>query len=349
MMPVNMRSSGLSVNVTLSVFSRQHPLSRSHIAAKTSSFAPEPADWPCRRDYSRRTYPIDRDVAHPSAASRIPAASIGVRHVSGAGARDGRVQRAADDLRRDDRVHLVDQTARRRGCRAARRRPRRAASARRARPAPAAARADRRGPARPAGSTHASAPLAAIAARHSGGDASGRRDQRRAAGPEHLLRRAACARASRRRCGAAGAPPGRRPGRAVSCGSSRRTLLTPHMIASTFVRKLVRPGTRRLAGDPARIAARRGDLAVERRRELRDDERQAGRAVLEVALHQARGLRRTVAKFDLDASGAELIDAAPRHLGIRDRASPRTRASRPLRSARRCTAVCGLCARAARA
>ena len=81
--------------------------------------------------------------------------------------------------------------------------------------------------------------------------------------------------------------------------------------------KRMSPCARRVARDPARVAACRRDLAVERRRKLRDHERKAGRLMRDVRLDQSSGLRRAVADRHFDAGFPQLAHAAAGDLRIR--------------------------------
>ena len=102
--------------------------------------------------------------------------------------------------------------------------------------------------------------------------------------------RAAAGRASRTRSGAAGAATPST--RAVSCGSSASAVPMPTATASHSARQWCARGAALLAGDPLRVAAARGDLAVERHRRLEQHPRPPGAGVLAERLVEQPGARR---------------------------------------------------------
>ena len=83
----------------------------------------------------------------------------------------------------------------------------------------------------------------------------------------------------------------------------------------------MRPGARVDAAHPARIAARRRDLAVEADGELGDDEGQAGSALLDIRLVDATRLRLALADVDGDSRllQRQLTVAADVLIGIENR------------------------------
>ena len=100
--------------------------------------------------------------------------------------------------------------------------------------------------------------------------------------------------------------------RAVSSGSSARTVPMPTAIASDSARQRWTSSRLSGAGDPGRVAGGGRGLAVERHRQLQDDERQAGAGVLaEGLVEAARGGRLGAGgEGDLDAAVAEDARAA---------------------------------------
>ena len=84
---------------------------------------------------------------------------------------------------------------------------------------------------------------------------------------------------------------------------------------------LVHPLQRLRAGDPSRVAGRRRDASVQGGGELGYHERQAGAAVLDVALQQPRGFIGAVAGLDLDPRLAQpaVAAAADPRIGVEQR------------------------------
>ena len=119
-------------------------------------------------------------------------------------------------------------------------------------------------------------------------------------------------------------------GRAVSCGSSAFAVPAPTTIASTRPRSSMHDGARRFARDPAAVAGRRRDLAVERHGPLGDDPRPAGsRATSRYgAFKLARGVFEQ-ADFDVDARRAKFGGPAAGDFAETDRPSRRRRARTP--------------------
>ena len=95
--------------------------------------------------------------------------------------------------------------------------------------------------------------------------------------------------------------------RAVSRGSSARTVPMPTAIASDSARQRWTSAWLGFAGDPGRVAGGRGGSAVEGHRQLQGDERQAGAGVLaERLVEEARGGRLLAGgEADLDPAVAE--------------------------------------------
>ena len=82
------------------------------------------------------------------------------------------------------------------------------------------------------------------------------------------------------------------------------------------VAQSMREAARRGTGDPARVAARGCDAAVERDGELERDERPAAEHVRTIAGGQEPRLVRTRPDHDRDARAPELRDAAAAHAGV---------------------------------
>ena len=135
----------------------------------------------------------------------------------------------------------------------------------------------------------------------------------------------ACAGASRRPR-AAGAQRSRPPRRARELRDRPRAAVSePTAIASVRARRRVHQRARGLGGDPARLAARGGDPAVEARGELQGGERPAAQHARDEALVVARARRRAArrARPRCPRARAAHARAARARIGIDRARSPR--------------------------
>ena len=214
-------------------------------------------------------------VAHPLAGSSAPRRGA-APSAGGAVPADGRGRlAAADQDRREEPRDPVHRSRLDHARRRARRRPPRRATGCPATPGRAAPAPIRS--AGPPGSGTTSTPAASSAATRSGGASSaastitGCSPGARGPGPS----RAAGGPTSRTRPARAGAR-GPSTSRAVRRGSSASAVPSPTATASLVGPPAVHQGARGRAGDPAALARRRRDLAVEAGRELQGHVGQAG-------------------------------------------------------------------------
>ena len=107
------------------------------------------------------------------------------------------------------------------------------------------------------------------------------------------------------------------PVRSLSRQSSASTVPMPVRMASLIVAELLHVRARPLAGDPAAIVVRRGDLPVQRDRRFQRDQRPAGAHEVQERLVELLGFgRELVGDLDFDAGRRAAGEALPGHQRI---------------------------------